>query len=132
MDLFDIDISWQNGTFYSASIDPEFFQQAPSFVPIVTAVRDQKGSPYDDSGPTYPVIEVNPSMSCCDHAGDADGSSGVDIDDIVYIINFIFVGGPEPLCWDEGNADCSGGIDIDDVVYLIAFVFSGGDPPCCP
>gem|GEM_PF-530216 len=62
--------------------------------------------------------------------GDADGSVEVDIDDVVYIINYIFSGGPEPVPYESGDADCSGGIDIDDVVHLIGYIFSGGFDPC--
>jgi len=62
--------------------------------------------------------------------GDADASSAVDIDDVVYLIAYIFSGGPAPspaVCC--GDADASGGVDIDDVVYLIAYIFSGGPAP---
>ncbi|MBU1471642.1 MAG: hypothetical protein KJ723_13265 [candidate division Zixibacteria bacterium] len=62
--------------------------------------------------------------------GDADGSTGVDIDDVVYLIAYIFTGGPPPVaavCC--GDADGSGGVDIDDVVYLIAYIFTGGPAP---
>ncbi len=62
--------------------------------------------------------------------GDANGSGGVDIDDVVYLINYIFGGGPPPVqdnCC--GDANGSGGVDIDDVVYLINYIFGGGPPP---
>ena|GEM_PF-3870050 len=72
------------------------------------------------------VEEVSPPFLC----GDANGSGDVDIDDVVYLIAYIFAGGPEPLPYENGDADCSGGIDIDDVVYLIAYIFSGGNAPC--
>lgn len=62
--------------------------------------------------------------------GDADGSGAVDIDDVVYLINNIFAGGPAPVTLEAGDADCSGDIDIDDAVYLIAYIFSGGLEPC--
>ena len=65
-------------------------------------------------------------------AGDADGSGEVDIDDVVYLISYIFSGGPEPDPMEAGDADSSGDIDIDDVVYLINYIFSGGPPPCSP
>jgi hypothetical protein len=66
--------------------------------------------------------------------GDADGSSAVDIDDVVYLIGYIFSGGIAPLPVESGDADCSGSVDIDDVVYLISYIFSGGELPCadCP
>lgn len=63
-------------------------------------------------------------------AGDADGSGGVDIDDIVYLVSYIFSGGPVPDPMEAGDADCSGGVDIDDAVFLINFIFSSGPPPC--
>ena len=73
---------------------------------------------------------VNPSQSYL--CGDADASGGVDIDDVVYLINYIFGGGPPPVPLAAGDADCSGGVDIDDVVYLINYIFGGGNDPCDP
>jgi hypothetical protein len=64
--------------------------------------------------------------------GDADRSGGVDIDDVVYLINYIFGGGPAPIPIESGDTDCSGDTDIDDVVYLINFIFAGGPEPCDP
>ena len=66
--------------------------------------------------------------------GDAATDGQVDIDDAVFLVNYIFASGPAPEPVEAGNADCLGGVDIDDVVYLIAFIFSGGAPPCanCP
>lgn len=62
--------------------------------------------------------------------GDADGSGAVDIDDVVFLISYIFSAGPPPDPIESGDADCSGEIDIDDVVYLIAYIFTGGPAPC--
>ena len=62
--------------------------------------------------------------------GDADGSEEVDIDDVVYLIGYIFSGGPEPAPYESGDADCSDDVDIDDVVWLIGYIFSGGNAPC--
>jgi hypothetical protein len=67
-----------------------------------------------------------PAAKC----GDADASGDVDIDDVVYLIAYIFSGGPPPMPYSSGDADCSGNVDIDDVVYLIAYIFSGGYAPC--
>ena len=66
--------------------------------------------------------------------GDADGSGLIDIDDVVFLINYIFAGGPAPDPYEQGDADCSGLIDIDDAVYLIQYIFAGGPSPCadCP
>ncbi len=62
--------------------------------------------------------------------GDVEISGAVDIDDVVYLISFIFSGGQGPDPYESGDADCSGAIDIDDVGCLIAYIFSGGNAPC--
>jgi len=62
--------------------------------------------------------------------GDADSSGGVDVDDVVYLINYIFSSGPAPVPLFAGDADCSSAVDVDDVVYLIAYIFAGGPDPC--
>jgi len=66
--------------------------------------------------------------------GDADGSYNIDIDDPVYLLAYIFAGGPPPDPLLSGDATCSETVDINDVVYLITYIFSGGNPPCfdCP
>ena len=61
--------------------------------------------------------------------GDVDASSSVDIDDVVYLINYIFAGGCPPWDLNSGDTDQSCGIDIDDVVYLIEFIFGNGPAP---
>ncbi len=62
--------------------------------------------------------------------GDADGNGSVSVGDAVYLVNYIFGGGPEP--WpvlEVGDFDCSGAITIGDVVYLINYIFGGGPAP---
>ncbi|MFH1892244.1 MAG: hypothetical protein ABIK83_06115 [Candidatus Zixiibacteriota bacterium] len=64
--------------------------------------------------------------------GDADGSGRVDIDDVVYLISYIFVGGCPPWDLNSGDADRSCAIDVDDAVWLIQYIFGGIDPkPGC-
>ncbi|MBU1317812.1 MAG: hypothetical protein KKG33_06185 [candidate division Zixibacteria bacterium] len=67
----------------------------------------------------------------CDFlCGDADASGHIDIDDVVFAISYIFVGGDPPVPIASGDVDCSGEIDIDDVMYLIQYIFTGGNQPC--
>jgi hypothetical protein len=61
--------------------------------------------------------------------GDADGSGYVNIDDAVFLLHFMFSGGPAPSPMFLGDNDCSGEVDIDDVVYLIEYIFAGGPVP---
>jgi len=62
--------------------------------------------------------------------GDADGSGFVDLDDIMYIVNYIFLGGPPSLPVAIMNANCYQEVDIDDVLYLVNYIFLGGNYPC--
>jgi hypothetical protein len=70
---------------------------------------------------------------CCDAPcahGDANCDGTIDISDAVYLIAFIFSGGPAPFTQTAGDANCDGAVDISDAVYLIAYIFSGGPAPC--
>jgi len=91
-------------------------------------LRDQNYT-YDYQWITMTVEILPPPLYLC---GDTDGSESVDIDDVVYLIQYIFAGGSAPAPLEAGDADCSGGIDIDDVVYLINYIFAGGYSPCDP
>jgi hypothetical protein len=67
--------------------------------------------------------------------GDVTEDCFVDIDDIVFLINYVFAGGPTPIPVQLGDVDCSIDIpiDIDDIVYLINYIFAGGPQPVlCP
>ena len=79
---------------------------------------------------------LNATETCCHLRGDINhqDSPPIDISDLVYLINYMFLGGPAPVCLEEGNvdADQGGWIDIADLVYLINYSFLGGPapPPC--
>lgn len=61
---------------------------------------------------------------------DCDCSGDIDIADLVYLVDFMFTGGPEPDPYQTGNIDGIGVfIDIADLVYLVDFMFNGGPPP---
>jgi hypothetical protein len=61
--------------------------------------------------------------------GDANVDTEINIGDAVYIVQYIFNGGPAPAVsnWADINADCA--INVGDVVYLISFVFKSGPDP---
>lgn len=63
-------------------------------------------------------------------AGDADGNGIINISDAVFLIGYIFAGGPAPNPLSSGDADCNAIVNISDAVYLILYIFSGGPAPC--
>ena len=74
---------------------------------------------------------------CCRLRGDVnhDGGSVQDIADVVWMVQYMFQGGPPPPCFDEGDINGDGGsvMDIADLTYLIEYMFASGPPPPeCP
>lgn len=64
--------------------------------------------------------------------GDANSDELVNITDAVYLIQFIFGGGPAPAPLIAGDANCDELVNITDAVYLIQYIFNGGPPPGDP
>jgi hypothetical protein len=62
--------------------------------------------------------------------GDANGDGVIDISDVVYLLNYLFVGGPAPVPLAAGDATCDGVVDAADVVHLLNYLFVNGPPPC--
>ncbi len=97
--------------------------------PFTVVVQDAGGPAKKDT--------VNVSITISDPpyiCGDPNHSGNVNISDVVYLINYIFSGGPAPIPVISGDANCSLNVNISDAVYLINYVFSGGPAPCaaCP
>ena len=83
----------------------------------------------DSSDLNHPIHITVFELPC----GDSNADGSVDIDDAVFIINYIFISGPTPNPFLKADCDCSRGdipVDIDDVVYLINYIFSSGNAPC--
>jgi hypothetical protein len=80
-----------------------------------------------DAGRAYVLpCRVYASNLC----GDVTADEAVAAGDVVYLISYLFRGGPapDPLC--VGDVNCNDVEAADDVVYLISYLFRGGLPPC--
>ncbi len=62
--------------------------------------------------------------------GDCNGDGELSVSDVVYLINYLFKGGPTPKFMSAADANCDGKITVSDVVYLINYLFKGGPQPC--
>ena len=77
-------------------------------------------------------------VGCCiSERGNIEGdiNDSIDISDLVFLVDFIFTGGPAPSCPEEANVDGDVGnnIDISDLVALVDFIFTNGPTPgACP
>jgi immune inhibitor A len=69
----------------------------------------------------------------CDFlCGDANSNMIINILDIVYLINYVYKGGPAPKPPHAGDVNNDGGINILDITYLINYVYKEGPEPHCP
>jgi hypothetical protein len=64
------------------------------------------------------------------HRGDCTGDEVIDASDVVYLLNYLFAGGPPPDPLAAGDCNCDFVVDISDVVWLLNYLFHGGPPPC--
>jgi hypothetical protein len=76
---------------------------------------------------SLPYLEVQTTHI----SGDVNGDGVVNSADVVYLINYLFKGGPPPDPWWVGDANCDGVVNSADVVYLINYLFKRGTPPGC-
>lgn len=62
--------------------------------------------------------------------GDVNGDGFINLGDAVYLMNFIFRGGPAPDPLESGDVNSDSRVNIGDPVYLINYIFKDGPEPC--
>ena len=53
----------------------------------------------------------------------------VDISDTVYLLSYLFLGGPAPAVWEAGDFNQDGHVDLSDAVAILNYLFHGGQEP---
>jgi hypothetical protein len=77
-------------------------------------------------------------QNCCVTPGDANHDAIVNIFDITYIIAYLYLDGPMPVCagptpgsYPEADANADGILNIFDITYVIAYLYLEGPAPTC-
>jgi len=78
------------------------------------------------------IAPATPNFCLGCTCGDANHDGSINISDAVYLIQYIFAGGPAPNPLCQGDANGDGSVNISDAVYLIQYIFAGGPAPHCP
>jgi len=76
------------------------------------------------------TVQIGVLQAC----GDGNSDDAVNIADAVYLINYVFNGGPEPDPLCAGDASGDDDINVSDAVYIINYIFKRGPAPtedCC-
>jgi len=64
--------------------------------------------------------------------GDANFDGDINVADAIFIINFVFKGGPPPASFWAADPNGDGIVNVGDAVYLVEYIFKGGPDPACP
>lgn len=65
--------------------------------------------------------------------GDANNDSAVNVSDVVFLTNYLFIAGaPRPCVMEAADPDSSCSVNVSDVVYLQNYLFLPGSPPPKP
>ncbi len=83
---------------------------------------------YDGEGFYIDDVRVGPKASTL-LPGDVNGDLLVDIGDILFLINYLFKGGPAPHPLERGDITLEGDITLLDILYLISYLYRGGPSP---
>ena len=60
--------------------------------------------------------------------GDANGDGDITVADAVFVLGYLFGGGPRPRCLDAADANDNEGINIADAIALLGHLFGNEGP----
>ncbi len=74
-------------------------------------------------------LYLNPAWICADvnHNGE-----GPNVEDLTYLVDFLFRGGDPPPIMDAADIDGAIDVNVSDLTYLVSFLFANGNDPACP
>ncbi|MCP4703938.1 MAG: hypothetical protein GY865_04955, partial [candidate division Zixibacteria bacterium] len=130
--LFQVESDVLPGTIGNITVC-NYIQASPT--DPISDLRDNQFTDTDATGYIFPdeglgsgQIHIQEYVSYC---GNIDGTAGIDILDIVCLINFIYKQGTAPIPLSSANVDGIPSIDILDIVHLVNFVYKNGPNPNC-
>lgn len=85
---------------------------------------------FDGQYLNYNVKSTLTTISICLPRGNVDGSPGVLVSDLTFLVDYLFKGGNSPVPYDTGDVDCENGVNVADLTYLVNYLFKGGPSPC--
>jgi len=104
-----------------------------SFLPPGTTVQVRfsfiSDDEYTHDGEGFYIDDVRVGAMINATPGDVTGDGKVDIADVVFLNNYLFINGPSPNPKEKGDVNCDGVVNIGDTLYLLNYLFIQGPPP---
>jgi hypothetical protein len=150
LDGSDVRISWVNGDDYDSIVVVRIrIAPLPTETRMVSLRGDQTSfldRAVPDGEYDYAIVGVigtgsSAAASCrvdIDRPrfirSEVNGDGSQDIADPIYLLNYMFLGGPEPQCLEAADGNDDGEVDIADVLMVLQYQFYGGRmiPPPFP
>lgn len=130
-DIYDVDLNspYSAGRFwipdYPVNLNPDSLmavfheQNVPDeFIPSTRL--------YLSGHPIYPIVEYAILIDVLDYRGDLNRSGFVEMGDIVFLISYLYKGGPPPSPFSVGDVNCDRVVSLGDAVFLISYLYKGG------
>ena len=90
----------------------------------------------DDANPGQEDTDsdgVGDACCCVGITGNADGLGEINVQDLTFMVNYLFKSGPTPPCPNEGDVNGDTRINVNDLTYLVNYLFKQGPAPLsCP
>lgn len=64
--------------------------------------------------------------------GDVSGDGVVSVGDVVYLVSYLYKGGPAPDPLWVGDANSDGIVNVGDVIWVVNYLYKDGPAPCEP
>jgi hypothetical protein len=109
---------------------PDTAYTVPGGSPLIVGTWYWHVESVDDGG-NHSGYQAAPNQFGVFQAADVNGDGPVTSADIIWLVNYVFKGGTEPVpCPAAGDVNCDGLVTSADIIYLVNYVFKGGPPPC--
>jgi hypothetical protein len=123
--LFDTEASGfgvVDGLIYGDTGEDVAWSRCPDCAPAASWKEIYFGSPKaaNDCRPKFMRGDVAPDATV------------VDLADGIAVLEYLFLGGPEPGCLSAADANDTGDVDIADPIFILQSLFAGGPMPPAP
>jgi len=108
----------------------------PDSAKYTLAIRINGNSPWQPDGyiDRYVPPEGEPDTvvyeATTTYSGDVNADGDITSADIIYMVIYVFKGGPPAVIPSHSDVNCDGVTTSADIIYLVNYVFKSGTEPC--